>query len=344
MISEPRSPDAAVHADGLVKRYRGAEHPAVNGLSMTVASGSVCALLGANGAGKTTVVRLLTTLLRPDAGQVTVFGADLLTEPHKVRSSIAICGQYAALDGRLTARENLTMIARLARIPKSVARTRSEELLEEFGLSESKDKPVARLSGGTARRVDLAASLIIRPRLLFLDEPTTGLDPRARLQIWDVIEGMVSSGTTVLLTTQYLEEAERLADEVTVIHQGRVVVNGTPDQLKREAGAFRLEIRLTAAADSAHAVGPRPPLEAAVALVSSMNLLGEATTVDRSGLIVVSLQDHQAMDVVAELTRRLADSHIEVEEMALRKPSLEEVFLALSPASGVLDSRTGVGP
>ena len=232
--------EAAIHADGLVKHFGAVK--AVDGLDLTVPFGTVVGLLGPNGAGKTTTVRILTTLLKATAGHATVAGIDVAKHPDEVRRVIGLTGQYAAVDEYLTGRENLDMVGRLYHLPQAYVKQRADELLERFSLTEAADRPAKTYSGGMRRRLDLSASLVGKPRILFLDEPTTGLDPRSRLQMWDVIEDLVADGTTVLLTTQYLEEADQLAQDIVVIDRGQVIAHGTSDVLKTQVGGDRLEI------------------------------------------------------------------------------------------------------
>ncbi|HLT20838.1 MAG TPA: ATP-binding cassette domain-containing protein, partial [Thermomicrobiales bacterium] len=233
-----------VTAEGLVKVYGSGEEQvrALDGLDLSVPEGSVLGLLGPNGAGKTTTVRILATLLRPDAGRATVAGFDIFKEAQQLRSIIGLSGQYAAVDENLTARENLTMFGRLYQLPKREARKRADELLEQFDLVAAADRPVKGYSGGMRRRLDLASALIGRPRVLFLDEPTTGLDPRSRIAMWNVIRDSVRDGMTVLLTTQYLEEADELADSIAVVDTGKIIARGTADQLKAQIGGERIEV------------------------------------------------------------------------------------------------------
>ncbi|WP_410660982.1 ABC transporter ATP-binding protein [Amycolatopsis sp. lyj-112] len=231
--------EAALEAVDLRKRYR--DKVALDGFDLRVEAGTVCGLLGPNGAGKTTAVRILSTLLRPDGGQARVAGYDVLADPKAVRYRIGLVGQNASMDEILTGRQNLVLFGRLSHLKAAAAKRRADELLEQFGLTEAAGKPVAAYSGGMRRRLDLATSLILAPPVLFLDEPTTGLDPRARIEVWASIKDLVGSGTTVLLTTQYLEEADQLADQIAVIDAGRVVAAGTPDELKAKVGPDRVE-------------------------------------------------------------------------------------------------------
>src|SRR5918995_847866 len=239
--------DHAIWAEGLVKRF--GETTALDGVDLGVRTGTVLGLLGPNGAGKTTAVRVLATLLNPDAGRASVGGYDVLTDAHRVRQLIGLTGQYAAVDEMLTGTENLLLIGRLLGIPKPDAKARARELLEQFELTDAADRATKTYSGGMGRRLDLAASLVGRPPMLFLDEPTTGLDPRARHELWVLIRGLVAGGVTVLLTTQYLDEADQLADEIVVIDRGRVIATGTPDELKAKTGSQTLAVRPADAAD-----------------------------------------------------------------------------------------------
>src|SRR5688500_10885587 len=247
---------AAITAEGLVKVYRSraGEVRALDGLDLTVAEGSVLGLLGPNGAGKTTTVRILATLLRPDAGRATVGGYDVVRQAQQLRSVIGLSGQYAAVDENLTGRENLFMFGRLYQLPKAEARRRAGELLEQFALADAADRPVKTYSGGMRRRLDLASALTGRPRVLFLDEPTTGLDPRSRLGLWEVIRERSREGTTILLTTQYLEEADELADSIAVVDAGRIIARGTADELKSRVGGEHIEVVVHGRTDIARAV------------------------------------------------------------------------------------------
>jgi ABC-2 type transport system ATP-binding protein len=304
---------AAVSVSGLVKSYGSVR--ALDGVDLEVARGTVLGLLGPNGAGKTTIIRILTTLLRPDAGSARVDGLDVVQDAASLRERIGLAGQYAAVDENLTGLENLTMVGRLYGEPRRAAKGRAHELLERFDLLDAAGRPAKTYSGGMRRRLDLAAALVARPPVLFLDEPTTGLDPRSRLQLWGTIEGLVADGTTVLLTTQYLDEADRLANEIAVIDHGRVLAGGTPDELKDRVGGERLEIRLddvVRAQDAAQALASmsdEPP-----------SIEGDLVTVPvrrRGGAIV-------------EAVRRLDGADVGVEDIALRRPTLDDVFLALT--------------
>jgi ABC-2 type transport system ATP-binding protein len=285
------------------------------GVDLEVAQGTVLGLLGPNGAGKTTIIRILTTLLRPDAGSAQVDGLDVVGDAAKLRERIGLAGQYAAIDENLTGLENLTMVGRLYGMTRAVARRRGKALLERFELLDAADRPAKTYSGGMRRRLDLAAALVAEPPVLFLDEPTTGLDPRSRLQLWETIEGLVAEGTTVLLTTQYLDEADRLATEIAVIDQGRVIAEGTPDELKDRVGGERLEIRLDDAARAEVAVRALEPM-------------AEEPPVVQGDLVTVGVRRRGG--VIVEAVRRLDEAGVGVEDIALRRPTLDDVFLALT--------------
>jgi ABC-2 type transport system ATP-binding protein len=317
-------PDLAIEAHGLRKSYGAVE--ALRGVDLRVEVGSVFGLLGPNGAGKTTAVRILTTLLLPDQGQAQVAGFDVISEDGLVREHIGLAGQNAAVDENLTGFENLEMVGRLYHLGRSRSRARAGELLADFDLSEAGDRLVRTYSGGMRRRLDLAAALVARPPVLFLDEPTTGLDPRGRLAMWDTIETLVSGGTSVLLTTQYLDEADRLADRIAVIDQGLVIAEGTSDELKAHVGGDRLEIRLENG-DS----------EAAIAALTSIS--SETPSVD-DGLLRVPLA--QRRGAIAQAVRRLDEAGIGIDDIALRSPTLDDVFLRLTGRAAAQDEEAEV--
>ena len=305
----------AIVVEGLVKRF--GETTALAGVDLTVAEGTVLGLLGPNGAGKTTVVRILSTLLQPDGGRAEVVGFDVVRDPDAVRSSIGLTGQYAAVDEYLTGAENLEMVGRLYRLSRRDARSRGRELLERFDLADAADRPAKTYSGGMRRRLDIAASLIARPRVLFLDEPTTGLDPRSRLGMWEFIADLAGGGTTILLTTQYLEEADRLADRMVVIDRGRVIARGTADELKDQVGGQRLELTVAQAVDLPVVAERLRPLGV------------DEPHVDETARRL-SLPVRGGVDVLADAIRRLEDAGVDVLDLALRRPDLDDVFLALT--------------
>jgi ABC-2 type transport system ATP-binding protein len=305
----------AVRAEGLQKRF--GKSPALDGLDLAVPAGTVYGLLGPNGAGKTTAVRILSTLLSFDAGRAEVAGFDVVREPDDVRARIALTGQYAAVDEILSGRQNLVMFGRLFGLSASAARRRADALLEQFGLAEAAGRSAGQYSGGMRRRLDLAASLIRTPVVLFLDEPTTGLDPRSRNQVWDAVRSLVDGGTTVLLTTQYLEEADQLTDRISVIEAGRVVADGTPDQLKAQTGGDRIEIAVHRAADLAVAAEIVGRIGAARPDVDPDTRRVSAPVTDP----VVALTD---------VLRTLQDAHVTVEDVGVRRPTLDEAFLHLT--------------
>jgi oleandomycin transport system ATP-binding protein len=302
----------AVEAEGLKKRF--GETRALDGVSLTARTGTVLGVLGPNGAGKTTAVRVLATLTKPDAGTARVGGHDVVREAHQVRQLIGLTGQYAGVDEMLTGTENLLMIGRLVGLSRADAKARARELLDRFGLTDAAGRSAKTYSGGMRRRLDLAASLVGRPQILYLDEPTTGLDPRSRNGLWDLVRDITQDGVTVLLTTQYLEEADQLAQDIVVIDHGHVIAEGTPDQLKQQAGAQVLEVRPIDEHD-----------EHAISQVLK-DLVGTAPTT-AEGLISVPVTDPALMPAVV---RRLDDAGLAVGELALRKPSLDEVFFSLT--------------
>ena len=308
---------AVIEAEGLVKvfRTRGGEVRALDGVDLEVREGTVLGLLGPNGAGKTTTVRILATLLGADAGRATIAGLDVAREAQAVRRLIGLSGQYAAVDENLTGRENLWMFGRLYQLGSADAKQRAGELLERFDLEDAADRVAKTYSGGMRRRLDLAAALIGRPRLLFLDEPTTGLDPRSRLGMWDVIRTQVREGTTLLLTTQYLEEADELADEIAVVDHGRIIARGTADELKSQVGGERIEV----------VVHDRTLLDHAAELLAPD---GSASIDQHTRRLTIAAGGgaQQLVDVV----RRLGDEHIVVDDVGLRRPTLDDVFLALT--------------
>lgn len=304
----------AVEASGLVKTF--GENRAVDGVDLRVKAGTIYGVLGPNGAGKTTTIRMLATLLKADAGSARIFGYDIAKDPQIVRQLIGVTGQYASVDESLSATENLIIFSRLLGLGRKEARAKAEELLEEFGLTEAAKRPLKHFSGGMRRRLDLAASLIAKPPLIFLDEPTTGLDPRTRNQMWDTIRKLVKSGTTVLLTTQYLQEADELADRIAVIDQGRVVAEGTVDELKQSVGSSSLHVSIQNADQMA----------AAKELVERI-LNVEAAVSAEGGKITVPLAD---ADVVSDLLMALRGDGIQLAELSVQKPTLDEVFLTIT--------------
>ncbi|MFJ4283512.1 ATP-binding cassette domain-containing protein [Streptomyces massasporeus] len=311
--------ETAISAQGLRKRY--GDHQALAGIDLSVPTGTVLGVLGPNGAGKTTTVRILATLLEPDEGSAVVAGYDLATQPREVRASIGLTGQYAAVDERLTGRENLQLIGVLLHLGRRGARQRAAELLERFDLVDAADRQAKTYSGGMRRRLDLAASLVARPPVLFLDEPTTGLDLTSRLTLWDMIREQVAGGVTVLLTTQYLEEADQLADRIAVIDKGLVIADGTPDELKRKVGGERLEVSVSDAADLA-----------AVARCLADVVPGEPA-VDREGR-TVSVPLEGGMRTIAAAAVGLEALGLEPEDFAVHRSSLDDVFLALTGQRG----------
>jgi ABC-2 type transport system ATP-binding protein len=309
----------AIETSGLVKTF--GDNRAVDGVDLTVPTGTVYGLLGPNGAGKTTVVRMLATLLRPDGGSARVFGKDVVSEADAVRSRVSLTGQYASVDEDLTGAENLILLARLLGHSRAGARTRARQLLEAFGLTDAADRQVKKFSGGMRRRLDIGASILNTPDLLFLDEPTTGLDPRSRNQVWDIIRMVVANGTTVLLTTQYLDEADRLAGRIAVIDHGRVIAEGTPGELKSSVGAGTIHVRIRDAAQ-------RPAAERILAATLETTIDLEADPVALTARAAGSEQG--AAEQASRALAALAQAGIVVDDFALGQPSLDEVFLALT--------------
>ncbi|MDT0323308.1 ATP-binding cassette domain-containing protein [Streptomyces millisiae] len=315
--------DHAIAAEGLRKRYGGSPgHQALDGLDLTVPAGTVYGLLGPNGAGKTTTVRALATLLRYDAGRATVRGHDVARRPERVREVIGLTGQYAAVDELLSGRQNLVMFGRLFKLGPRTARRRADELLERFGLTEAAGRNAGQYSGGMRRRLDLAASLVRTPEVLFLDEPTTGLDPRSRNQVWDAVRSLVASGTTVLLTTQYLEEADQLAERIAVIDAGRVVAEGTPDTLKGLIGGDRVEV----------VARHRDQLAAVAALVARVGD-GRPPEIDTdTRRVSVAVRDR--VTALTDVVAALRGAGLAVEDIGTRRPTLDEAFLHLTGERG----------
>ncbi|MFC5702368.1 ATP-binding cassette domain-containing protein [Cohnella faecalis] len=304
----------AVEAHGLVKAF--GNNRAVDGVNLNVRAGSIYGVLGPNGAGKTTTIRMLATLLRPDAGSARIFGHDVAKESQIVRQLIGVTGQYASVDESLSATENLIIFSRLLGLGRAEARRKAEELLEEFGLSEAAKRPLKNFSGGMRRRLDLAASLIAQPPLIFLDEPTTGLDPRTRAQMWETIRRLVKTGSTVLLTTQYLDEADQLADRIAVIDRGQVVAEGTVDELKTSVGTSSLQLKVQNPQDIEDA---RRTIEQVLKVQSSMS--------SEAGKITAPMAD---ADRVTDLLIALRAAGIHLAEISVQKPTLDEVFLTIT--------------
>jgi len=316
------SNDLVIEAEGLVKHFGATK--ALQGVDLFVPRGMVLGVLGPNGAGKTTAVRILSTLLRPDAGHARIGGHDVVRDAERVRQTIGLTGQYASVDADLTGRQNLVLIGTLLDLGRAGARARAAELLGWFDLTEAADRPAKTYSGGMRRRLDLAASLVGRPEVIFLDEPTTGLDPAKREDMWEVVRSLVSDGSTVLLTTQYLEEADALADEITVIDHGRVIAHDTPDGLKRVVGGQTLEVRPSDAAR----------LEETAAILAQVSSDSRAEEI-RKGVLAVPVTDDSALTATVS---RLSAAGIAVTELSLHLPSLDEVFFTLTGRPATADA------
>ncbi|HUQ78668.1 MAG TPA: ATP-binding cassette domain-containing protein [Patescibacteria group bacterium] len=308
-----------ITAEGLVKIYRSRKTVvrALDGIDLTVPEGTVLGLLGPNGAGKTTAVRILATLLRPDAGRATIGGYDVVREPDAIRRLMGLSGQYAAVDENLTGSENLWLFGRLYQLSSTEARRRADELLAQFDLVDARDRVVKTYSGGMRRRLDLASALIGRPRLLILDEPTTGLDPRSRLGMWDVMRGLVRDGVSLLLTTQYLEEADELANGIVVIDHGRIIARGTSDELKSQVGGERIEV----------VVHDGSRIDEARGILTAIGV-GEGTVDEHTRKVTVPAQGGAKR--IAIVIRDLDEAGIAIDDIALRRPTLDDVFLALT--------------
>ncbi len=318
-----------ITAEGLVKIYksRKSEVRALDGIDLAVAEGTVLGLLGPNGAGKTTAVRIFATLLKPDAGRATVAGMDVVKQAQQIRSVIGLSGQYAAVDENLTGRENLWMFGRLYQLPSDQSRQRAAELLEQFDLADAADRVVKTYSGGMRRRLDLASALIGRPQLLFLDEPTTGLDPRSRLGMWEVIRSLVREGTTLLLTTQYLEEADELADKIAVVDHGKIIARGTADELKSQVGGERIEV----------VVHGRDAMAQAVEVLTR-DCEGEVTVDDHTRRLTVPT--NRGANALVQVVRDLDEAGIGIDDIGLRRPTLDDVFLSLTGRAPVDETAT----
>jgi ABC-2 type transport system ATP-binding protein len=307
---------ASVVAENIFKTYKGSDVPALGGVSITIERGQVYGLLGPNGAGKTTLIRVLATLLKPDSGQAMVEGLDVVVDPIGVRTKIGLGGQYAAVDEFLTGRENVEMVGRLYNLSKAEARSRADEVLERIDLVDAADRPVRTYSGGMRRRLDLAASLVGRPEVLFLDEPTTGIDPRSRVDIWELIEDLVSGGTTLLLTTQYLEEADFLADTIGVIDRGLLIAEGTSDDLKQTIGGVVIELHV-----AAH------DRDRATVILREMVDSEPMFDAERELLVIPATDGSQSL---IEVVRAMDTASVPIMDIELHKPTLDDVFLSLT--------------
>jgi ABC-2 type transport system ATP-binding protein len=316
----------AIEACGLRKAYGDVQ--ALDGVDLQVAPGTVLGLLGPNGAGKTTAVRILTTLLSPDEGTAHVAGLDVVKEAAQLRSRIGLAGQYAAVDENLTGAENLEMFGQLYHLPKGEPRARAAELLQHFDLTDAADRLVRTYSGGMRRRLDLAAALVARPPVLFLDEPTTGLDPRSRIGLWETIEARVAEGTTVLLTTQYLDEADRLADRIAVIDHGRVIAEGSSDELKDQVGGERIDVTLESDSETEAAMAALEPIAAE-----------RPTLVE--GIIRMPIEERRG--AIADAVRRLNEAGIGIDDVAMHRPTLDDVFLKLTGRAAESEEEDGGG-
>ncbi|WP_420079792.1 ATP-binding cassette domain-containing protein [Streptomyces sp. JL4002] len=318
----------AIHAEGLVKTF--GDVRALDGVDLDVPEGTVLGLLGPNGAGKTTTVRVLTTLLRPDSGKAVVAGIDVLKNPNEVRRSIGLSGQFAAVDEYLTGRENLQMVGQLYQMKGRAAKARATELLERFNLSDAADRTAKTYSGGMRRRLDLAAALVVSPPVMFMDEPTTGLDPRNRQQLWGIIQELVAGGTTLLLTTQYLEEADHLAHDICVVDQGRVIARGTSDELKARTGGERVEV----------VVHERDRIASAREVLAGFGK-GETTVEEHTRKLTVPVAG--GAKLLAEVIRELDGRGIEIDDIGLRRPTLDDVFISLTGHAAELGTEEEAG-
>lgn len=321
--SKPTSTEWAIEAKDLVKTF--GKHRAVDGVDLAIQKGTVYGFLGPNGAGKTTTIRVLATLLKPDGGSAKIFGHDLSKEGDKIRSRISLTGQYASIDEDLTGMENLVMMARLMGYGRRQAKKRAEELLTAFGLEEAAKRQVKNYSGGMRRRIDIAASIVVTPDLLFLDEPTAGLDPRSRNQVWDIIRALVKVGTTVLLTTQYLEEADQLADRIAVINQGKIIAEGTSSELKASVGSGTLNIQLVNGEERARAI----------AIIEETLAVAVNSTSDSNSLTAQINDSFLVADALSELAKK----NIAVSNFSFGRPSLDEVFLTLTGHAAAQDTK-----